>query len=346
MTSLPASAAIDVASPTLLDRLLGCPLRVAFERAAPSGGGRQAPPQPRVLVGNAIHRTIELCFLSPSMELQAAWNEACDEMAPTDGDPRSAPSARRAFLRLQRRLPELRAYVDGLAADSILCEHTVFSPDGRVRGRVDLLVLGARPAVIDHKTGVVLEDGVTIGHFHRQLAIYAWLASVTMQSEVNDAALFSLRDGLVEVDVSATARQSLVAEALSALETYNDRVPREQPAAPSEVGCGTCRFVGRCDPAWRALTDGVVERLGWGEAIRGVASAPVVVAAADRSAVQVDVEVGTVSGPAVVVTDVPTHLASGLGAGDRLAAWGLSLRSENPVTLRWRDGSSAIERSP
>lgn len=345
MASPPASALIEVASPTLLDRLLGCPLRVAFEQATPPGGGRRPPPTAWALVGNAIHRTIELCFESPPADLEAAWGRACDEMASSDGDPRSAPSARRSYLRLQRRLPELRAYVEYRDPTSILCEHTVTSPDGQVKGRIDLLVLGARPSVIDHKTGVVLDEGATSDHFHRQLAIYAWLASAALEVEVDDAALFSLRDGLVEVDVSGSARQPFVEEALDALAAYNDRVPGEQPATPSDEACGTCRFVGRCEPAWQALTDGVVERLGWGEAIRGVAAAPVAVAAGNRSAVQVDVEVGTVVGPAVV-TDIPTELVSGLDAGKRLAAWGLVLRSDDPVTIGWRDGSSTIELSP
>lgn len=345
MASLPASAPIEVASPTLLDRLLGCPLRVAFEQAGLRGGGERPRTSPWALVGNAIHRTIELCFENPPAELEDAWDQACDEMADSDGDPRSAPSARRSYLRLERRLPELRAYVEDRDPVSILCEHSVTSPDGRVTGRIDLLVLGARPSVIDHKTGVVVDGGVASTHFQRQLAIYAWLVGTALQVEVDDAVLFSLRDGLIEVDVSEPARRPFVETAFDALAAYNDRAPGEQPATPTEEICGTCRFVGRCDAAWESLADGEVERLGWGDAIRGEVTAPVVIAAGNRGAIQMDVEIGTVGG-AVVITDVPAEFVSRLDVGSGLATWGLTLRSDDPVTLAWRDGSSAIELSP
>jgi hypothetical protein len=345
MASFPASALIEVASPALFDRLLGCPLRVAFEQAGSRGGGQRARPTPWALVGDAIHRTIELCFQNPPAELEDAWDQACDEMAARDRDPRSAPSARRSYLRLQRRLPDLRAYIEGRDPASILCEQTITSPDGQVIGRIDLLVLGAHPSVIDHKTGVVFDDGSTSAHIQRQLAIYAWLVGAALQIDLEEAVIFSLRDGLVEVDVSEPTRRPLVEAAFDALAAYNDLAPGEQPATPSEEVCGTCRFVGRCDPAWESLADGKVERLGWGEAIRGVVAAPVVIAAGNRGALQMDVGEGTVAG-AVVVIDIPAELVSGLDVGNELATWGLALRSDDPVTLAWRDGSSAIELSP
>lgn len=342
MPPLPASTPIDVASPSLLHRLLGCPLRVAFEQAGTRAGGQRPRPAPRALVGTAIHRTIELCFGDPPAELEDAWERACDELTARDGDPREAPNARRSLLRLRRRLPELRAYVDGRAPASVLTEHPLKSPDGRVAGVVDLLVLGERPSVIDHKTGVVLDEGTASPQYARQLALYAWLVGAAQAVEVDDAALFSLRNGLVEVDVSESARRPLIEAAFDAVLAYNDLTPGEQPATPSVEACGTCRFVGRCDPAWKALAGGEVERLGWGESIRGEVALPVVFAAGGRSAVQVNVGVGTVGG-VVTVTDVPADLGDGLQEGAEVALWGLGLRSEDPVTLAWRDGSSGIE---
>lgn len=342
MAARPASAPIEVASPSLLDRLLACPLRVAFEQAG-QRGGQQPPSSPWALVGNAIHRTIELCFCDPPMGLEEAWALACDEIAESNDDPREAPSARRSYLRLQRRLPELQAYVEDRAPASIRCEQTIASPDGRVKGRIDLLVLGSRPLVVDHKTGVVLEGGGdTSPHFRRQLAIYAWLVEAAFQIDVEDAALFSLREGLVEVDVSEVARRPFVDAALGALDAYNGKVPGLQPAAPSELVCGTCRFVGRCDAAWESLACGELERFGWGEAIRGVVTAPVVLAAGHRSAVQLEVEVGSVAG-AVTVTDIPAELVDSVTVGNELALWGLALRSDGPATMSWREGSSALQ---
>jgi ATP-dependent exoDNAse (exonuclease V) beta subunit len=168
------------------------------------------------LVGVAVHRTIELCLGDPPLELDAAWAQACDEPTAAGPDPRAAPSARRSYLRLQRRLPELVEYVSQREPTEILREHVLTSADGVINGQIDLLLIGARPSVVDHKTGVVLADGLPRQQYERQLALYAWLVDAALGIEVNDAALFSLRDGVVEVDVSRGIREETAAEALRA----------------------------------------------------------------------------------------------------------------------------------
>ncbi len=330
-------------SPTRLERLLACPLRIAFEQTATVSGTAAASPW--ALVGVAIHRTIELCLEDPPLDLDAAWTVACDVLAQTGRDPREAPNARRSFLRLQRRLPELIQYVAQREPTETRRECDLTSPDGTLSGQIDLLLLGSRPSVVDHKTGVVLTDGAPSSHYERQLAIYAWLVEASLGVEVDDAALFSLRDGIVEIDVSRSVRDRAVAEATDARDAFNARAPGAQPATPSDRACGTCPFVGPCDPTWDAVKQGLIDRFGWGDAVRGQLTAPIVRSAGGTAAVPLDVPVGTITGEAMLI-DVPTVMIEGCSVGDWVSAWRLARRSDEPLTLAWRDGTSALQLSP
>ncbi len=340
MPALDQSEHLSSVSPSRLERLLGCPLRIAFEQAR-SGIGVPTS-SPWALVGIAVHRAIEFCLAEPPLDLSEAWGRACDELSAKGIDPRVAPNARRAVLRLERRLPALLAYLDSRQPTELFREHRLTSADGTINGTVDLLVLGPRPAIVDHKTGAVLdEEGMTRSAYEHQLALYAWLAKDSLGVEVEEAALFSLREGLIEVDVGPNARQPIVAAALEAMDSFNAHAPGPQPATPSDESCRSCPFVGHCDPAWDALGDGTVEHLGWGDAVQGVVRGQVVVAAGGRAAVRLDVRSGTVEA-VLVMSDVPGDVAGQLAENDELRAWGLGRRSDEPVALTWRDGSSQL----
>jgi hypothetical protein len=288
-----------------------------------------------------VHRTIELSLGEPAPGLTAAWKQACDELADEGIDPLTAPNARRSLLRLERRLPDLLAYIEEREPATRLREQELTSTDGSVTGLADLVLLGGRPSIVDHKTGIVLADGLPRSQYERQLSLYAWLVDESLGVDVVDGALFSLRDGVVPVDVSGKVREPIVAAALRARDEYNARAPGEQPATPSETACGGCPFVGPCDRAWDALRAGAIEHLGWGEAARGPLRAPIVVAAGEVSAVPIAVGDGTVGGDAVII-DVPSALVTGCSVGDVLSAWHLAKRSDEPLTLAWREGASAL----
>lgn len=339
MTPPVTSEPLVTISPARLERLLACPLRVAFEQARP--GGRPAQPSPWALVGLAVHRTIDLCLGDPPVELRDAWQHACEELAQNGTDPRTAPNARRTLLRLERRLPDLLGYISARGPVETLREHVLESSDGIVTGQVDLIILGERPSVVDHKTGVVETNGLPRSNYERQLAVYAWLVQEAFGVDVSDAALFSLRDGIVQLDVSAHVRNDIVADGLRARQSYNDRAPGVQLATPSDQACGSCPFVGPCDPAWAALRTGKVERFGWGEAVRARVRAPMVMAAGGVTALPLDIETGTVEGMAVL-TDVPASVSGPITVGDQLAAWRVAKRSDEPLTLTWLEGKSAV----
>lgn len=341
MSQPTASQRLTAVSPSRLERLLACPLRVAFEQSKPTPTGSVTIP-PSALVGLAAHRTIELCLADPPMPLPSAWDRACDELAERAADPRSSPGARRARLRLERRLPDLVAFIESRGPSELLFEHELVAPDHSVLGRPDLVIVGERPCVIDYKTGLVNDGGGTRPAYERQVAIYAWLVETALGVEVNEAALFSLRQGIVEVYVSTDLRSRVMGEALDAREAFNTRAPGPQPATPSEAACRWCPFVGPCDAVWLALHDGRFERFGTGEAARGVVRAPVVVAGSGVAAIPLHIDAGTVSGPATLI-DVPAVLVATLAVGDRLAAWAVARQADDPLTLAWHDGVSAID---
>lgn len=340
MTAPTTSSALAELSPTRLERLLQCPLRIAFEQAG-AGFGSRAARSPWALVGLAVHRAVELCLDDPPSELTDAWAASCDELAADGTDPRGAPNARRAFLRLERRLPELLAYVEDHQPAEKMREAFVRSRDGVIGGQVDLLLHGPRTAVVDHKTGAVLNDGEPRGAYERQLQIYAWVIEDSLGIDPQEGALFSLREGIVSVDVSREKRDQVIVEALEARDQYNGRAPGRQPGRPTQEACGRCPFVGPCDTAWGSLATGLVEGFGWGDAIRGTVTKPVVVAAGGAAAIVLNVQEGTVQGEGVLF-DVPLESVANLAEGDRLAAWHLARRSDEPLVLAWRGGSSRL----
>jgi hypothetical protein len=325
---------LESVSPTRLERLRRCPLRIAFEQAAPEVA--RVATSATALCGLAAHRTIEL-VIGSSWDLKAAWATACDELsAQGAGDVQSTYSARRTLLRLERRLNELLGYRDQHTPKTVRVEQTLVSRDRTVSGRLDLLLVGPEVAVVDYKTGTVTDAGAVRESYERQLAVYAWLAAEHLGVDEVEGALFSLREGIVTVDVTASVRNTVVATLLSLRAAFNSRVPGPQPATPCEASCGWCPFVCSCEPAWTSLDEGVITTLGRGDAVSGVVSAEAVMAASGTSAIRLQIDRGTVRGEAVIA-DVSHHVAGALHAGDRATFVGLARRSEQPLTFAWRD---------
>jgi PD-(D/E)XK nuclease superfamily len=318
-------------------------MRIAFEQS--NAFLRSASTSTFALLGTTVHRVIELSLTDTGLSLSAAWDQATEEMSSIGPDPRLAPGARRAQLRLERRFPELRAYIDARGPTELCLERELTAPDGSLTGRPDLLILGRVPAIVDYKTGLVAEGRQPHETYERQLRIYASLAESVLGIDVECAALFSLRQGIVEIDVAKILREATVEQVERAVVEFNVRVPGIQPATPSEMSCEWCPFVGLCDPAWEALDSGAVVGFGWGEAVRGVVSDPITISESGLAAVPVSVVIGTVRG-ATMIIDVPAAVTEGLVPGSKLSAWCLARRGEDPVALAWRDESSHLQVTP
>lgn len=341
------SRTITSISPARIERLLSCPLRVAFEQDAQDaatgssrGAGHGATSLPAA-VGTAVHRAIELA-IDQRLDADAAWDLACDEVAERGTDPREANNATRMRLRLGRRLPQLIQFIDDKHPLEILTEHWMRSIDGRLQGRADLVLLGEEAVVVDVKSGLSEnDDGSPRDAYVRQLAVYAHL--VAESHEVGDVtcAIFSLRDGMVPVHLRTDDRDAMVAEAIHSLDAFNMRVPHDQPAQPSCSACSWCPYLTECDAAWRAVTDGTIDSLNSGLAVRGAITDDPQVARNDRAALRVSSRQGSAQGD-LLVTDVPAALVVGAKAGDDVAVTGLRMGSDNPVVLTWRDQISML----
>ncbi len=292
------------------------------------------------MVGLTAHRTIEMCVRSDSLEIEQAWQRACVEYAALGQDPRNRPDARRTLLRLGRRLPQLLAFIEACSpVRDLLTEQELLSRNGQIYGIVDLIVVGEQSSVVDYKTGFVTEETQPLAHHLRQLALYAHLVSDCLSTNVSRAAIFSLREGIVTVDVSETVRNPIVEECLAALQTYNERVPGTQPAVPSVGSCSYCPFIGRCDEFWgpQGLEGGL--ELTSGTCITGRVNGPPLLTTSGFGAVELTLGANDLR---AVVTDIPGDLLSDVKAGNIIRCWRLRADPATPATMEWKREQSGI----
>jgi hypothetical protein len=319
---------------------MACPLKVAWDQSTSASPREHSSVE---AIGIAAHRAIEMLLRAHQPDAQSAWKAACAEVAATGTDPLADPRANRVGLRLARRYPQLVAFIDGHATQEALVEVDLATTDGRVRGRADLILVGPHPAVIDIKTGVVeTAEGVDERHA-TQVSLYAWLAKETLGLGITEGALFSLRQGLIPIDISPELVELTAARAVQAMEAFNARTPGPQPATPSESECGWCPHVARCDAAWEALSIGSMDHIGLGFSMRGEVTAPIFASASGTAAVAMEAEDGMAHGP-MMVADVPMDVARPLHQGDRVALVALTVRSTEPLSLAWREGVSRIAK--
>jgi CRISPR/Cas system-associated exonuclease Cas4 (RecB family) len=238
-------------------------------------------------------------------------------------------------------MPELLAYIDACEPTSTLTERHLVSKDGRIGGTVDLIVLGQRPCIVDYKTGLVLEDGSPSAHFVRQLSLYAHLVEEELGIDVRDAALFSLRQGMVSIDVSRPARDSIVRECLLAQERFNALVPGEQPAIPSSEACSYCPFVGICDEFWELEQVGGRTKLLSGVCLEGRVNAEPVLSSSGQGALSVVVEL-VERQETVTMFDIPNGLIESIRPDERLRVWRLREDQDAQNVYRWKQGQSGL----
>ena len=342
MAPPPDSRALGPIWPGRLAKLLACSLQVAFDQGV--GDVRGGPASPSALVGTAIHRCIELLIGDRNLTVEQAWTNACDEMCSSGPDPREAPPARRAVLRLQKRFPDLKALVDGHESTSDpLLEEELQSSDGLFQGQPDIVLIGRRTTIIDYKTGTATADGTVNPDYVNQLLLYAWLVADVLSTDQVDACLFSLRDGLIHVDVSPERRQEWASTAKESIRQFEGAVPGPQPGNPSDTACEWCNHVLDCDDVWAAFEEGGVRDLGRGHAVEGVVTGAPTHARNGRSALSLEVERGTLTGH-IMVCDLPTTTVLDYVDGLRIRATRLGQRSDEPVALAWKDHRSRIAK--
>lgn len=206
----------------------------------------------------------------------------------------------------------------------MLSEIELKDEDLRLRGQLDLLLVGNEIVVVDLKTQTLLDEGLP-DWVEFQLTVYAHLAQKTYGTLPVRAEVFSLNRGRREVPITEASIQN----ALAALATARATDPSH--ANPSPEVCRFCERRLECEPHWEAAAEwttsdavvGSVQRLEY-------ATAGVVAALLQ-----------TASGPAWV-TGIPGQLVDAC-PGDSLQVvrvCNLGLSAEAIGQWRWRRQSA------
>ena len=190
--------------------------------------------------------------------------------------------------------------------------------DLRLRGQLDLLLLGDEIVVVDLKTQTLLEEGVPEGVAF-QLAVYAHLIQKNYGTLPTRAEVFSLNRGRIVVPLTDESLSS----ALEALEKA--RAADSSIATPSSATCLFCDHRLSCEPHWDVAPGWPETDAVEGEIIR-VESATTGVSA---------VHLNTFAGP-VWVSGIPANLVSGV-PGQRVRLVRMHGRRANADgVLEWR----------
>ena len=310
-----------------------CPARVAFEQQ----GGGPAPSFAAAVLGTTAHRAMELVAIGTAVD--AAWDIACEETFNREGDePSRLKTFRRTFLRYRRRANELVAFLAEHPAHEPLPEQNLQSEDGVLRGQADLVLLAAEDViVVDHKTGVVTDEDRPKAAYVRQVQIYAALASAGYGRPVGGAALFSLREGMVAIDVSDEALGEAISEARTELTEFNQRAPGPQPARPAPDTCRWCPSAAKCDGFWQCVDESWTDPMGL--CVRGHITRAEV-ALNSLGSVELAVTEASPPGPdSIVVSGIPGHFVSDLALSDVVSLTGLERHFRAPETLVWASNS-------
>ena len=307
-----------------------CPARIAFEQMGETGRSRSSA---AALLGTTAHRALELVCLGTDVE--DAWSAARMETFETEeGDPAGLPGFRRLHLRYRRRANELVRYLAGHSELEPLPEQDLRSEDGVLRGQADLILLASNHlVVIDHKAGLVTEEELPKEAYVRQVQIYAALASSQFNRPAVNAALFSLREGMVEVAVSKDAVDGAVNEARQMLSNFNRRAPGPQPAIPRREACRWCAYANKCDGLWDALDSSWVDDVG--VCVRGDLTRAEV---AENGSGSIELRV-TEAFPddweSVIISGVPDRYVRALPPDGQVSITGLRRHFRNPEALVW-----------
>ena len=157
-----------------------------------------------------------------------------------------------------------RPSIAGGVSRSVRVEHRLTSTDGRVVGRPDRVETSSgRVTIVDLKTGNI-EPGDLPAAYGQQLQLYSWLWHEVSGEWPTDAAVELLDGTRLPLEVSPGECGALAAEAVRALESFNELVESGADflalATPGMEECRYCVFRGSCpaflreaDEEWRSF---------------------------------------------------------------------------------------------
>lgn len=257
------SSPITFLSPTSYERLRACPLQASFA-ASPGRGAVSGSASARL--GSIAHAVLESVVRSGSIRSNR-WAQAFDEAwivqvekerardVMGGVDPDRWPDYQLKRARTRRTAAKLREMLLALpAACLVLPEEPLSSQGGSLRGRADLIVRGPVHAVLDYKSGEVLDAIVGTIHeaYERQLLLYSYMEAETTGTWPTMLEVIPLTGPAVVVAADPSRASTLARDAAERRSAYNSLVPGPQPARVSVIACPRCPYSARCPAFWLA----------------------------------------------------------------------------------------------
>ncbi|WP_433166368.1 PD-(D/E)XK nuclease family protein [Kribbella sp. CA-247076] len=303
-------------SPSRAWRLIECPASVQ----PVAGNGPGAATDQEVNTGTLAHRALERWIRAEGYRAgdpKAALAEAADACAAElPGGPPSSWRVSRA--RLVARGMSLVDLIGQRMPAQVLSEVKLQDDDLRLRGQLDLLLLGDDIVVVDLKTQTLLDEGLP-EWVQFQLTLYAHLIEKIYGDLPARVEVFSLNRGRIDVPITKeTLRDARGALAMA-------RAANPSHAKPSREACQFCARRLECEPHWEVAMrwrntdalEGAVVRVE--EATTGVAAVLLEGLAGRAWASGIPTDLIAAATPGQMLRLVRVHHV-GVGA-DRVALW-------------------------
>ena len=270
-------------SPTMLNLLLECRLRAAFEQDKSFRHWRRLTP--RGALGIVAHQLMADTYSNDLADqneqgrtalLENRWDVLIHKQAalmraawrPAEPpEPRNWPGYALVKVRVIRRLARLAnqrhestggvvgitARSDAAMPNLPLVEHRLEDPATGIYGTPDRVeLIDGRLRVVDLKSGLHQQD--VTDNQRRQLLLYAHLVKATLGQAPDDLVIIDIggRETYVAFDTSDMAEAVRVAQ--RARDAWNSGISSRQPpyslAAPGPSACRWCPFRVTCRPSW------------------------------------------------------------------------------------------------
>lgn len=325
--SAPSAKTLTRLSPSSFETLRACPLRLAF---ATQGDGSGSVTGDRQRIGQICHDVLESLVRDGQLR-SASWSAPLESrflelLACNEGETHAAlRGSRLALARLRKVAASMADLLQQLPADAeVLTEEELTAADGRLFGRLDLIVRSvARHVIVDYKTGSFLEPGTAQlkASYERQLMLYACLEADASGAWPEEALLVPFGAEPVTLSIDPAACQRLSQEVLAALDQWQTWAGGPPPANASTQTCRWCPFAARCPEFWAACNS------DWADELLAMRGRVVSIAATPLGGItlQIASAQGSVLGTAAVRNIEPTEFPGlmGIDAGNAIALVGL-----------------------
>lgn len=331
---------IEVISVSLYERLKRCPLRVSLDRRESSDRPGQHRAHPNAALGLLVHRAFEITF-DEEIDLDSAWRKALSEPSFTNINFEMMPAYRRTRLRAERRHAQILSLIQEYSGTETLPEVELRSNNGLIEGRVDLLVTGPSPFIVDYKTGLVHdEDGALHGPVQRQLQVYSALIAEHQGLQVHFGFVVSMKSDPIRVDFDREEVDAVIADMLAEVNSFNERLTVGQVGRPQPDWCRWCRHIHRCGEIKSAIRSSPGTSFGDLDIAWGRVTGEPRHANGKVASLQIEVDEGTSVGT-FLLFDIPSNFVSSITTGQRIVVSGMApARGEN--VKRWVNGVSQL----